>query len=101
MDAIDPGDAGALIQGATFLGIVIACIRIAVAQSDKRATVAEDREKVCTAALTASTAAMTILTTEVRKAGEDGERLLRENTRQLSGIRTSSDEILKHVRGGS
>jgi hypothetical protein len=83
------------ISAATLLGVVIACIRLAIGQADKRAVVAEQRETVCMTTLTAMTTTVQALTTEVHKGGEEEVRILkdnnalgRENTRRLdAGLR--------------
>jgi hypothetical protein len=85
VDALDPQLIGdALTPGLLFAGL-IAIIRVAINQADKRASVAEEREKVCTGTLAATTITTAALTEEIRKSGN-------ENSQQLSDIRQRMDD---------
>lgn len=87
----EAGDLLDAIPALTLLGFAIACIRLAVGQADKRATVAEAREKTCIEALATTSAAITLVTTEV-KANRDGL------STRLEPIERGIAELLDHAR---
>lgn len=79
------------ITAAGVLGLIIAFARLALGAHDKRATVAEEREKTCTTALTATTVATEALTTEVRTSGQNDKA-------RLEALERGVAELLDHAR---
>lgn len=103
---------GAALNGLTDLipiggvGALIAfCLKIAIGQADKRATVETSRVDICSGALATCIAGSTELAAEVRKNNQDGTqhidsgfRRIDDGLRRLEPIEESLAEILDHVR---
>lgn len=86
-------DLGDVVTPLTLLGVVGLCIRLALSAHDKRATVAEEREKICTTALSSTTVTIEALTTEVRANGASDKV-------RLEPIERGIAELLDHARHG-
>jgi hypothetical protein len=114
MDGFDPQtikDAGSVATAIALIGVLL---RFAIGQADKRATVAESREQICTATLVAVTTTMAALTEEVRKGGEEEVRILKDNNalgrenvrrldaglRQLSALQRDIEACVGELRSG-
>lgn len=87
----EAGDLLDAIPALTLLGFAIACVRLGMSQCDKRCTVAESRERVCTESLATTSAAITVVTAEV-KANRDGL------STRLEPIERGIAELLDHAR---
>lgn len=87
-------DLGDVVTPLTLLGVVGLCIRLALSAHDKRASVAEEREKICTTALAATTITIEALTTEVKANGASDKA-------RLEPIERGIAELLDHARRGN
>ena len=87
-------DIGDGVTALTLLGVVGLCIRLALSAHDTRARVAEEREKICTTALAATTVTIEALTTEVKANGASDKA-------RLEPIERGIAELLDHARHGS
>lgn len=71
----------------------LALIRMAINAHDKRATVAEEREKICTTQLAAQIVAQTALTAELKENTADEKR-------RWEPIERGMSELLEYARRG-
>lgn len=86
MGGFDPTLFSGDLTPAVLFGALFFVVRFAISQADKRAGVAEEREKVCAATLAATVPTMNALTAEVKRSGEDASRRLDSGLVRLEAI---------------